>query len=135
MTTLYARFLICGDGTILESRNSHDFKSHKSVDGSYYFIDGGCSEVYRRSTLGKVLEITSDNCHFITREWFSWGRNFDKFGERLDSTQYIKLKEISDDHLNAILEFQKTYKGRFYDLFKKELAYRQEHGIVVPDYD
>lgn len=68
---------------------------------------------------------------------FTWGRNLNKDGEPLNGTQYLKLYEISDEHLHSLIKYVHKY---LYDehirySFKKELRYRLDNDIIVPDYD
>lgn len=67
------------------------------------------------------------------REEFLWGRNYDRDRNLLAETQWIKLKNISDEHLNALIEEDSVKSFRHF--FKEEKQYRIKHAIKVPDYE
>ncbi len=48
-----------------------------------------------------------------TEEIRFWGQNYDKKGKRLPKTNYILLKDLKTDHIQAILEY---FKDRLYQL-------------------
>ena len=117
----------CPDGTILVSRHRHDFVEHKQVDGREYFVDGGLqySRVGFSDEDYKDLCIYSDQPHEEIREGFEWGRNFDKDMNRLPEVEYIKLKDITDEHLNNIFKLLCNSDGsKLMDVFFHEMQYR-----------
>lgn len=121
----------CPDGTILVSRHQHDCHQHRQDDGRLYMVDGGLS--YRRiqSSDGKHtdLAVYTDDNHCKIREYFEWGSNFDKEGNRLPNTIYRKLKDITGDHLIALIDWTKAgYPDKIHNVFKDELEWRLENN-------
>jgi hypothetical protein len=59
------------------------------------------------------------------REWMHWG-TYGKNGDQ--PLKYVLLKDMSDEHIQAILETQVHIKGSFYEKqFKKELKRRTKY--------
>ena len=60
------------------------------------------------------------------REWLQWG-TFGKSGQ--DPLKYVRLKNMSDEHIEACLRTQPpAYLGKFYTkAFKTELKFRKNH--------
>jgi len=119
----------CPDGTILTSRHQHNFVSYTQDDGRKYFVDGGIS--YRRIGFSDKeyidLSVYTDDPHTKIREHFEWGNNFDKDMNRLPETVWLKLKDITEDHLNALIEWTKRGSpAKIRKVFKDELEYRKE---------
>lgn len=116
------------DGTILVSRHQHGFVEHIQEDGREYFIDGGLS--YQRVGFSdegyKDLSVYADDDHTLIRERFEWGNNFDKDMHRLPKTVYLKLKDITHDHLNALVEWTKEgYPAKIRKVFEDEWEFRK----------
>lgn len=122
------------DGTLLESRYVHDYKTHRDeVTGEIFMVDGGLS--YLRRGTNKVpateLSVTSDDPFEVQREAFSWG-TYGKEG--IEPKKYIALKDMSNEHIYAIIKTQKQLKGTYFlELFLKEIQYRADHDIVIKD--
>ena len=99
----------CPDGTLLVSRHQHDFQMYKQKDGREYFVDGGL--LYQRIGYSDNeytnLCVYPDDPHEKIREHFEWTRNFDKGMNKLPRPETIKLKDITDDHLMALVEWTK----------------------------
>ena len=116
----------CPDGTIITSRHHHHFVEHKQEDSREYFVDGGLS--YQRVGYSdeeyEDLSVYSDSPHTLIRERFEWGNTFDKDMNRLPETVYIKLKDITQDHLIALVEYTKDYPEYIHKVFVDELNYR-----------
>jgi len=118
------------DGTILVSRNTHDYKTYTDkVSGEEYMVDGGCD--YLRRNVNKVpyeeLTVYLDSPYEIIREHCYWG------SRGIDGNQpieYLKLKDMESKHIVAILETQRLLEWRK-TIFEKELEYRRliEVGI------
>lgn len=91
------------DGTILNSRDRHDYKTHVDANGKTYMIDGGISSGYIRvSSNGDEVNMClyDDEPHDVQREVLTWG----SYGKKGD--QPLTIKKISDmetEHIEAVL--------------------------------
>jgi hypothetical protein len=121
---------ICKDE--LRSYNRHDYKTC-SCKGSA--IDGGTA--YQRSMgslvdTSLVLEDHPDNLklhHALIREEFCWGSRGVKCNQPL---KYITLKDMTTDHIEAILRTQDHIKGAAtFSFFMNELEYRAGGNCAV----
>ena len=120
----------CPDGTILESRHRYDYQEHTQEDGRVYSVEGGLS--YQRilhSDKGFTdLTIYSDDTHELIRNNFVWGRNYDKNKNKLPVTEYILLKDLSDDHVETLCYFTvHGYPEQINKVFVDEHNYRIEN--------
>lgn len=117
--------IMCPDKTILESKHRHDFQDHTdSITGEYLFVDGGLD--YFRGSINKVeptyLHVTTEDPFEVQRDAFTWG-TYGKNGD--EPKHYIKLKDMTNEHIQAILETQRFIKGTYVEeLFEQELTYR-----------
>lgn len=90
------------DGTVLESNHRHDYKTYKDANGKTYMIDGGLS--YIRTSVHEdqtSLALYSNDPHSVLRCFVGWGT----YG--IDGDQplsYIKIMDMEDDHLRAVVE-------------------------------
>jgi len=121
---LIASLMICPDGTILQSKHRHDYVEYTDKEGNYYMLDGGLDYVKYSDGKGRgILEFIYNIDRIeIIREHMYWGRNYNSKKELLPQTEWILLKYISDDHLDALLVYLKDKK--FSDVFEKEKQYR-----------
>ena len=122
---------MCPDGTVLVSRNQHDFQMYKQQDGREYFVDGGL--LYQRIGYSDNeyinLCVYSDDAHEKIREHFEWTRNFDKDMNKLNAPEILKLKYITDDHLAALVEWTVYgYPEEIHKVFIDEVSYRNKHS-------
>jgi len=114
------------DGTILESRHRHDFKEYEDKNGWVYMVDGGLD--YVRRTINKNapstdLSLSEDDPHFFLRDYVTWGT----YGIAGDQPLfYITIANMSDGHLQAVLDTQKNMYPQVRDLMQAELEYRDE---------
>jgi hypothetical protein len=67
-----------------------------------------------------ILE--SQNIH--PRQFTFWGRNYDKDMKRLPKTEWVLIKDMTIDHIQAILDGGWT-NGYMKDLFEEELELRK----------
>lgn len=120
------------DGTILESVHRHDFVSHTDKNGKYYFVDGGL-DYLRRSIhledLPEDLTIMDNGTHELRRKYLKWGNNYDKDMNLLSETIWKPIKDLSTDHIEAILAGNYTQNEVYVETFKKELEYRKENNL------
>ena len=121
------------DGAIIESRHQHDYKSYvDTIDGSTYFVDGGLA--YSRGSYKEAcvedLRIYDLDDHTLIREYFSW-KSYGKNGDK--PLEYKLLKDMSDEHISAILKTQTHIPTYMFNMFTDELEYRDVNGITVED--
>jgi hypothetical protein len=112
------------DGTILESRGRHDYRTYTDANGKTYMVDGGLD--YQRRNLHRdapYIEISVDTSdpHGVIRECFTWGT----YGINGDQPiKYVALKDLEVSHIEAILETQSQLREHMRQMFKDELVYR-----------
>ena len=114
------------DGTILHSRHRHDYQEHfDAVSKEWYILDGGLD--YQRCSINEVpaedLTLYSDDPHGKIREvfvWKSYGKNFSQ-----PEGVYTLLKDLTDDHLAAILKTQTHLPEYILEMFKNEIQFRE----------
>jgi hypothetical protein len=124
MRTLLVSAIITPDGTRLQSTHRHDYRSHVDANGETYIIDGGLD--YVRRSLNNIPAtdafVYTDDSHELKREAFTWGTNrTDDNNERIRK----KLKDLTDDHIAAILETQYQITDEVRKLFYDEITYRK----------
>jgi hypothetical protein len=117
----------CPDGTLLVSVYRHDYKQHIQADGRLYSIDGG--DAYQRiGAADKEFEnlIVYDTDPFEKiREFFFWTSRLDSEGKLLPTPIRRKLKDLTDEHILALVEYTESgYPVYINDIFKKEVEYR-----------
>lgn len=113
------------DGTVIESFHVHDYVTHKDANGETYMVDGGME--YLRRSINEIpakdlsVEMIPGN-HKINRQYFRWGT----YGVKGDKPlRRIKLMDMSDMHIHAVLETQPLGKETI-ELFEKEIEYRDQ---------
>ena len=132
MSDLLIRNAICTpDGTVLESRNRHDYREHVDANGKTYMIDGGldyvrCSVHEDQVWAGCYLE----DGHGAVREALTWG-TFGKNGD--EPYRLVTLSEMSNAHIQACLDTQTRMYPQIRTAMQTELQYRKENNIVVED--
>ena len=119
--------IICPDGTYLRSYHRHDYKEHKdALTGEIFMVDGG-NDYLRRSintTPPEFMDVYLSDPFDVVREAFVW-KSYGKNYEHLPDGIYIKLCDMTTEHICAILETQRQIKGTYVEmLFKKELVLR-----------
>lgn len=135
---LLANMIRCPDGTILESRGRHDYKEHTQEDGRVYIVDGGLaySRVGGTDKAFEDLSVYVGDPHELIRERFTWGRNTDKRGILLPEIVLMKLKDLSNGHLENLCSFtSEGYPTFINQVFLDEWNYRIDEGIEVGDYE
>lgn len=119
------------DGTILESRHRHDYKSYTdTISGENYIVDGGIDYIRRSvNTIPyKELSLYLDDSHTVIREQFNWG-TYGKNGD--EPLKYVILADMSDEHIEAILKTQKHISNAVRTVFENELSYRDKYEIYI----
>jgi len=113
------------DGTLLESRYTHDYKTHIDYNSEVYMVDGG-REYLRRSITkepAKELTLYVGDDHELIRQVFTW-RTFGLNG--IQSVQYKTIANLGIAHIQAILKTQIHIPDYMKDIFKEELKYREK---------
>lgn len=133
MEVLFKNSIITPDGTILVSSHVHDYVCHIDKNGHKYCVDGG--NEYRRRVCSNLPDykensITSESDIEQIREVFKWG-TYGKSGD--ESKTYKLLKELSDDHVKAIIKTQTHLSDIVQQFFKKELSFRKRNKITIKD--
>ena len=113
------------DGTILTSRSVHDYVVYDDANGLQYMVDGGRN--YLRRTVHKdhpyeELCIYVGDPHEKIREVFTWG-TYGKDG--CQPLQFVLLKDLSDNHIQAIIDTQNHMPAYLMDMFINEQRYRK----------
>lgn len=112
------------DGTILTSRNVHDYRCYKDKNGGTYTNDGGV-EYLRRSVNvipWEELSLYSDDPFEILRENITWA-TYGKNGN--EPLHYKSVSNMSSNHINSILS-QIKLAEYMEELFQKEISFRSE---------
>lgn len=118
------------DGTILESRSQHDYKTYiDKISQEEYMVDGGL--IYLRRNCNKMpfeeLALEEDAPIEVIREWFKWGTlRRDEEGRAF--TKLILLKDLTDSHINNIIRDGYNVMG---NVMVREKDYREQEGISV----
>ena len=114
------------DGTVLESKTRHDYVEYEDANGWVYVVDGGLDYIRRtvnKNAPAKDLSLTEDMPHFMVRENVTWGT----YGKAADQPlSHIAIADMSDGHLQAVLDTQKNMYPQVKDLMQAELEYRNE---------
>jgi len=123
MSNIIRNALQTPNGTILESRSRHDYKEYEdTTNGKTYIVDGGLDYIRRSAHGDEVdLSVTLDDGHEAVREAMTWGT----YGINGDQPlQYIKLKDMSLEHIHACLDEVKNMYPQYQTAMKNELEYR-----------
>lgn len=118
------------DGTILVSRNRHDYKQYVDKNGQTYMIDGGLDYVRRSENLGAIdLTVYDDEpFEFIRLKYLRGGRG--KNGDQ--PLTYITIANMDDDYLLEAIKYNAD-RGHGESIanimYAKELAYRQQKQL------
>ena len=125
MTQLVANRIRTPDGTILQSFNRHDYKTHYDLNGEVYMVDGGLD--YSKRSVNVVpaedLSVYVGDDHLHIRTAFCWGTR-GILGDQ--PTRWVPLAELEDDHIEAILDTQPIpdWLGQ---IFRAEVRFRVEN--------
>ena len=113
------------DGTMLESKHTHDFVMHRDrVTDDDIGIDGGHAYFRRIGSLAFCadLSVTTKDDFELVRAAFTWG-TYGKDGKQPRTE--VKLQDMPTEHIQAILSTQQHIKGSVLEqLFEQELLYR-----------
>ena len=115
---------------IITSHSVHNYVTCKCGKVS---IDGG-SEYQHISFTSKLdfknLAVYSTDTFDKIRESFSWG-SYGKSGK--EEKHWIILKDMSDNHIKAILITQKQISDFIRNLFIEEQKYRKDNNITIKE--
>jgi hypothetical protein len=132
--SIIANRIITPDGTILQSFNRHDFKSHVDANGFTYSVDGGTSYLKRSWSPGAPAytdaSVYSDDSHELIRDALHWG-TYGKNGD--EPLSWVKLKDMDTDHIKACLKTQLSMRLEFRVAFENELKFRGGYLRAVVD--
>lgn len=121
---LLAQRIRTPDGTILQSYNRHDYKTHLDTKtGETYMVDGGldyCRQNRNVVSAEDLCVYVGDDFNHI-RAAFSWGTR-GKDGQQ--TLRYVPLKDLDTDHIQAILNTQFQIPQFIRDQFVTELVFR-----------
>ena len=116
------------DGTILESMHRHDYVTYIDANGKEYMVDGGLDYLRRNihdDAPYDELSLVSTDEHSVIREVFKWGTYGIDGKQKL---KYVILKDMSWDHIEAILETQTQLRDHVRQVFVNELDYRGKNN-------
>ena len=95
-------------------------------------VDGGPS--YLRRSVNKVpyleLSVSTDDDISKIREVFKWG-TYGKDGKQ--EKKYVLLKDLTDEHISAILDTQWHLPEEVQQVFMDEQCYRVVHDCCVKE--
>lgn len=124
---IVARTLTTPAGMVLNSKHRHDY-NFIIEDGHAFMLDGGCFSGYYRSSGvehgGIIKEYKLWDSIEEIREVFHWGKSTDQYGNILPHIEWVKLKDLGDDHLDALFNYSKLDWQKI--LWLKEKLYRAE---------
>lgn len=114
-------------GAVLTSYHRHDYKTcdcenRTSVDGGTSYIRYGGVDL----SLVKSLAVYDDAPFEVIREYLHRGGRGKKGDEEL---KYVALKDINDDWLQAIIDYEETHRPNniYLKFYKQEKEWRQSH--------
>lgn len=126
------RSLTTPDGTVLISHNRHDYVTHDDANGKHYMLDGGLD--YCRCTVHGdeiITTITDADPFELIRDNFYRGAR-GKSGDQ--PLKWIKLSEMTDEHLQATIEYCFTHRATLYvDIYEEEQKYRQNNELRIEE--
>jgi 3'-phosphoadenosine 5'-phosphosulfate sulfotransferase (PAPS reductase)/FAD synthetase len=95
-------------------------------------VDGGNSYLRRNINIEPYIDLSieDDGTHELRRQYLTWGKNYDKDMNRLPETIYSPIKDMTSDHIQAILDGNYAKNNPFYEeLFKEELIFRIKDSV------
>ena len=113
------------DGTILESMHRHDYVTYVDANGKEYMVDGGLDYLRRNvhdDAPYEELSVYADDLHIEIRNVFRWGTR-GKDGRQ--PLTYVPLKDLTTEHIEAILDTQSHIRDYIRKIFLNELSFRE----------
>ena len=129
------------DGTILWSRDSHDYITYTdSKTGEEYMLDGG---VWYQHT--HINQVPAKNISVYNTSKWNKLRDYvtrytplrDRQGVTTGVYGHVRISHMSDNHLNNLKEWLETYNQTHADIYnyvKREIKYREKHNIQIPEH-
>ena len=114
------------DGTVLESKHQHDYREYVDQNGKTYMVDGGLSYLRRNGSPSEdyqELSVYQDDPHEKVREVLRWGTRGPDGDQPL---KYVLLKDMSTDHIQAILDTQYHISDWRREVYEAELNHRKK---------
>ena len=127
---LVVNALITPDGTRLQSYSHYDFKEYVDANGKTYMVDGGLS-YQRRSANGDEIDDSlylHEDEYAVIRDQVTWG-TYGKNGDQ--PLRFVPVSEMSNDHIQAVLDTQKHMHPHLSEVLVMELEYRIENSIKI----
>lgn len=117
------------DGTILQSKHRHDYKTYvDKTNGFEYMVDGGLD--YLRRAVGAPFDELSfsyeDVDHRTARDYISWGTYGPKGDQPL---KFVLLRDMENDHIGAILD-NGFADDNWKVFFENEIKYRMNKPVA-----
>ena len=119
------------DGTILESMHRHDYVTYLDANGKEYMVDGGLDYLRRNvhdDAPYEELSVYDDALHVEIRNVFKWGTR-GKDGKQ--PLTYVPLKDLTTEHIEAILDTQTHIASHIRQIFINELNFRNSEAYIV----
>ena len=113
------------DGTILESMHRHDYRIYVDANGKEYMVDGGLDYLRRNvhdDAPYEELSVYDDAPYALIRNVFKWGTR-GKDGKQ--PLTYVPLKDLTTEHIEAILDTQSHISDYIRKIFLNELSIRE----------
>ena len=120
------------DGTRLQSYSHYDYKEYVDANGKTYMVDGGLS-YQRRSAHGDEIDDSlylHEDEYAVIRDQVTWG-TYGKNGDQ--PLRFVPVSEMSNDHIQAVLDTQKHMHPHLSEVLVMELEYRIENSIKIED--
>lgn len=129
---LIVNALITPDGKRLQSYSHHDYKEYVDANGKTYMVDGGLT-YQRRSANGDEVDdslFLNVDEFAVIRDAITWG-TYGKNGDQ--ALRSVPVSELSNDHIQAILDTQTHIHPNLRRVIMMEREYRIENMIEVKD--
>jgi hypothetical protein len=124
---IVANMIRTPDGTVLQSFHRHDYKTYTDKNGKEYMVDGGLDYTRRfvhDDAPYEELSAYSNDPHDVIREAFKWGTR-GKDGKQ--PLTYVPLKNLTVDHIEAILKTQDHIQQYIRNIFLDEMIFRTKN--------
>jgi hypothetical protein len=122
-TLILVNSIVTPDGTRLYSRHRHDYRGYQDNNGRYYAVDGGLEYLKRNYDEPDYTEASLfyGDAHSEIRKHFLWGSS---------DGRTTLLKDLTDEHLDAIIRTQTHLKSYIHEQFLNEKQWRFEKAIL-----